>query len=70
MNEKDIEVYLMVNEPVFVWGDKQYSVCYVNEMFCTWDSDGNTFDFQDISSLLDSWIVDGKPFRDVVETIM
>lgn len=70
MNEKDIEVYLMMNEPAFDAGDKQYSVCCVNGMFCTWDSDGNTFEFRDVSALLDDWIVNGKPFRNVVESIM
>lgn len=71
MSDKDIGVHLMINEPTFVLGGKQYSVCCpVPNEFSTWDSDGNTLDFQNVTSLLDSWIVNGKPFRDVVKEII
>lgn len=63
--------FLMMNEPAFEWAGKQYSVCCpADGIFATWDSDGNTLDFSDIKSLLDYWIVGGKPFRDVVRSIM
>lgn len=71
MNDDDIALFLMINEPAFEVGDKQYSVCCPrNNLYATWDSDGNTFDFTDITSLLDEWVVDGKPFREIVESIM
>ncbi|MBS7225379.1 MAG: hypothetical protein KH050_08575 [Clostridiaceae bacterium] len=70
MNDVDIEVYLMTNEPAFDIGNKQYSVCCVDGIFFTSDSDGKEFDFPNIAALLDGWIVDGKPFRDIVMTIM
>lgn len=71
MNDKDIALFLMINEPHFDIGKKQYSVCCPSGgQFSTWDSDGNTFDFPDVSSLLDNWLVDGKPFREIVESIM
>ena len=70
MNDDDIEVYLMINEPTFDVGDKQYSVCCVSGTFGTCDSDGTTLDFPNITALLDEWMIDGKPFRDIVETIM
>lgn len=71
MNDKSIGRYLMINEPTFVLGGKQYSVCCpTGNQFSTWDSDGNTLDFPDVTSLLDNWIVNGKPFRNVVKNIM
>ncbi len=71
MDKSQIKLFLMINEPAFTIGDIQYSVCCPrDELFCTWDSDGNTFDFPNLESLLDHWIVDGKPFREVVESIM
>ena len=70
MSDRDIETFLMMNEPAFDVGDRQYSVCCVNGIFGTWDSDGNIFDFASISDLLDNWIVDGKPFRNIISTIM
>lgn len=70
MNEADIQTYLMINEPAFDIGQKQYAVCCVNGTFGTWDSDGNTFDFPTVQALLDGWIVDGRPFREVLPTIL
>ena len=59
-----------MNEPVFEIGGKQYSVCAPSNGFSTWDSDGNMFDFTTVHELLERWIVDGKPFREIVATIM
>ena len=71
MKENDIALFLMINEPAFTIGNKQYSVCCPEgDEFCTWDSDGNTFDFLGITSLLDDWVIDGKPFRNIVESVM
>lgn len=70
MTDSDIALFIQMNEPTFDYGGKQYSVCSPDGMYSTWDSDGNTFDFSDIGSLLDRWVVGGRPFRDVVQTIM
>ena len=70
MSESDIELFLKINEPVFEIEGRQYSVCCPGEYFATWDEDGNTFDYPDIQTLLDNWIVGGRPFREVVEQIM
>lgn len=71
MSDKDIALFIMVNEPAFYIGDKQYSVCCPNsKRFYTWDSDNNELNFKDISDLLDNWIINGKPFREIVQDIM
>lgn len=71
MNDVDIATYIMISEPVFEIGDKQYSVCCPKSgLFCTWDSDGNTFDFRGIAELLNHWMIDGRPFREIVNSIM
>jgi hypothetical protein len=71
VKENDIALFLAINEPAFELDGKQYSVCSPsNELFSTWDSDGNTFDFHGITALLDNWIINGKPFREIVEKIM
>lgn len=71
MTDGDIALFLMINEPAFDVGDKQYSVCCPkNDLFATWDSDGNEFDYTSVADLLDNWIVDGKPFREIVPNIM
>lgn len=70
MNDRDIETFLMINEPTFEINGKCYSVCVVDGVYGTWDSDGLTFDFPDVSALLDNWMIDGKPFRNVVKNIM
>lgn len=70
MNENDIALFLRMNEPAFEIGGKQYSVCAPSNGFSTWDSDGNMFDFSTVHELLEHWIVDGKPFREIVASIM
>ena len=70
MQDDDIAVYLMLNEPAFDAGGRRYSVCYVNGTFCTLDPDGSSSDFPDIASLLDNWIVDGRPFRQTVHSLL
>ena len=71
MSNDDIILFLLLNEPAFEIDGKQYSVCCPeDDLFSTWDSDGNTHDYNSIDNLLDNWIVGGKPFRDVVPAIM
>ena len=71
MTENDIALFLMINEAAFELDGKQYSVCNpAMDLFSTWDSDGNTFDFHGVTELLDGWIINGKPFREIVSTIM
>lgn len=71
MTENDIALFLMINEPAFELDGKQYSVCNpAMDLFSTWDSDGNTFDFHGVTELLDGWIINGKPFREIVSSIM
>lgn len=70
MNDQDIALFIKINEPSFVLDGKEYSVCCPDGGFATWDSDGNTFDFPDIRSLLDEWIVGGKPFREVKDSVL
>lgn len=67
----DIEVFIVTNEPAFVVDGKEYSVCCpAAGSFSTWDSDGNMHDYDGIDSLLDNWVVGGKPFRQIVQTLM
>ena len=70
MPDKDLALYIQLNEPVFDYGGKQYSVCCPDGTFATWDSDGNTGDFPDVNALLDGWVIDGKPFREVAGSVI
>lgn len=70
MNTDNIVLFLQINEPAFEVDGMQYSVCCPGDGFSTWDSEGHEFDFPDIDSLLNGWMVGGKPFRDIVESIM
>ena len=71
MNDNDIELFILTNEPVFTLGGKEYSVCCPEAgSFATWDSDGNTQDYPSFDALLDEWFVGGKPFREVAPTLM
>ena len=70
MNDNDIGIFLMINEPVFSVGNKQYSVCSPGSGFSTWCSDGTLLNFPDIQSLLDNWLIDGRAFRSIVNTLM
>lgn len=69
-SRNEIELFLLMNEPVFEMDGVQYSVCCpADNRFCTWDSNGNTYDFQGIDDLLDNWIVAGRPFGNVANEV-
>lgn len=71
MTKNDIETALMISEPAFDYGGKEYSVCCPHgDLFCTWDSDENKFDFHGIDDLLEHWTVGGKPFGEIAEGIL
>ena len=70
MNEKDIALFLMLNEPSFEVGAVQYSVSCHGKGYAKWDYAGNTFDYPDLQALLEKWVVGGKPFRDRIEELM
>ena len=63
MDEQELALFLMINEPTFHFRGKAYGVCCPDGTFATWDSDGNTFDYPDVHTLLDGWMIAGKPFR-------
>lgn len=70
-SKNEIELFLTMNEPAFEIGDVQYSVCCSTDgQFFTWDSTGKKLNFHGIDNLLDSWIVGGRKFGEVVDTIM
>lgn len=48
MDERELALFLMINEPTFHFGGKAYGVCCPDGTFAVWDSDGNTFDFPDV----------------------
>lgn len=71
LTRNDIELFILTNEPTFTVGGKEYSVCCPETgSFSTWDSDGNRNDFVGLDSLLDKWIIDEKPFREIVPSLM
>ena len=71
LNRNDVELFILTNEPVFVIEGKEYSVCCPETgSFSTWDSDGNTQDYASLDALLDKWIIGGKPFREIIPTLM
>lgn len=70
MDLAELELFLLINEPVFDVGEVQYSVCSPRKgLFCTWDSAGGEHDFDGFEALLDGWIIAGKPFRERAEEL-
>lgn len=71
MDLHDIKMFLIINEPAFDVGDVQYSVCVPEkDIYCTWDSTGEVHDFYSLEALLDQWMIQGRPFREVIKEIM
>lgn len=71
LNRNDIELFILTNEPAFAIDGKEYSVCCPETgSFSTWDSDGNTQDYVSLDALLDTWIIGGKTFREIIPALM
>lgn len=73
MTISEIEEFILFNEPSFNYGGEEYSICCPDGRYYVTASDSpadTDLAFNSIDELLDGWIIQGKPFRDIVETIV
>ena len=72
MNSEKFKDILQYNEPSFGYNGHEYSICSPDGMFYVMSSDNPTdssLEFSSVDALLDGWIIQGKPLRDILPHI-
>lgn len=63
---------LMVNEPSFEYNGKEYAIASPNGVFCVYAEDSPSDEdllFQTADDLLEHWIIQGKPLKEIVREL-
>ena len=63
---------LLYNEPSFSYHGKEYGICHPNDLFGVYAEDQPSdieLSFQNVDDLLDGWMIQGKPFREILPEI-
>lgn len=69
MTAEEFKEMIMYNEPDFLYHGVVYSICHPEEEFYTRREDqkvGEGLEFSNIDDLLDNWLIEGKPFREIL----
>ena len=72
MTEIEFLDMLQYEETTFFYKGKQYNICHPDDLFyvreSSWPMDVD-LSFQDADDLLDHWIIQGRPFRNILPEI-
>lgn len=72
MTVKEFKEIMVCNEPVFEYNGKIYSICSPDgRYYARVEDEPADVDhaFDSVEELLDNWLVDGRPFREIVSDI-
>lgn len=69
MTVKEFKEMIICNEPAFMYDGAVYGICHPSGTFYVRAEGHPEYDelsFSDVDDLLDNWIIDGNPFRDIL----
>lgn len=72
MTAKEVEIILSYLEPEFEYNGELYSICCPEGIFYVTASDSTEdieLEFKTVDELLDGWIIQGKPLREILDKI-
>ena len=72
MTVKEFKDLLLYNEPEFEYNGKAYSICSPDGNFYVLSEDNPADDdlvFNSVDDMLDHWIIQGKPLREIIPDI-
>ncbi|MFR1051495.1 MAG: hypothetical protein ACLSE7_07170 [Lachnospirales bacterium] len=72
MTVDDFKDMMMCNEPDFLYNGQEYSICWPGGKYYVTASDSPgdlDLEFDTIDDLLDGWMIQGKPLRDILSDI-
>lgn len=72
MTVEKFKEIMLYNEPSFGYNGKEYSICHPDAMFYArcddWPADQDLA-FQDVDDLLERWVIEGRPLKDILPEI-
>ena len=72
MSVEEFKKMMLCNEPIFEYNGEEYSICWPGGTYyvTATDSPGDLdLEFATLDSLLHCWIIQGKPFVDILPEI-
>ena len=72
MTVEKFKELMVCNEPDFEYNGQEYSICWPDGKYYVTASDSPTdvgLEFETIDDLLDHWLIQGKPLRDILPDI-
>lgn len=72
MTVDDFKTMMLCNEPDFGYNGQEYSICCPNSKYyvAASDSPGDVdLEFASLNDLLDRWMIQGRPLREVLPEI-
>lgn len=72
MTVNEFKESLLYNEPTFGYKGKEYSICSPENKYYVLSEDNpadSELEFDSIDDLLDRWMIQGKPLRDIISDI-
>lgn len=73
MTLEEFKEIMACNEPDFIYNRQHYSICWPDGKYYVTasDSPGDAdLVFDSLDDLLDHWIIQGKPFREILKDIV
>jgi hypothetical protein len=72
MTVDDFKEMMGYNEPSFGYNGQEYSICWPQDKYYVYASDrpsDEDLEFDSLDDLLDNWIIQGKPLREILPDI-
>lgn len=72
MTVEEFKEIMMCNEPEFGYNGQEYSICWPDGKYYVTTSDNPKdieLEFDSVDDLLDNWIIQGKPLREILPDI-
>ena len=72
MTVEEFKTMMACNEPDFAYNGEAYSICWPNGKYYVTASDSPDdadLEFDSLDNLLDRWMIQGKPLREILSQI-
>ncbi|OEF97045.1 hypothetical protein [Desulfuribacillus alkaliarsenatis] len=69
MTLEELERYLVIDDFTFSYKGKDYFICPLDGVFSTGEFDKEPFDYKTFDDLINDFLLEGKPLKDVIGDI-
>jgi|GEM_PF-2584536 hypothetical protein len=72
MDKKELIGFLEINEPVFIYNNKEFGICNMGDFIIAGNHEDPATEqkYNTVEELLDDWIVEGVKFSDIANKVL